>query len=126
MIEALFNQTNYVASKKLLDGTVARHAAIASNLANVETPGYKRIDVNPAFQAELQQAIRSKDVSSIPTLQPTIAQDLSAMAANRDGNTVKLEDELLQMNQNTLAHTLETQLITGQLLKLRLAITGRG
>ena len=47
------------------------------------------------------------------------------MALRPDGNTVQLEDELLAMNQNTLQHTLETQLITGSLLKLRLAITGR-
>jgi flagellar basal body rod protein FlgB len=43
----------------------------------------------------------------------------------KDGNTVQLESELLRLNQNYMEHHLETQLITGALLKLRLAITGR-
>ena len=40
MIQTLFNQSNYVVTKKLLDATVLRHQAIAGNLANVETPNY--------------------------------------------------------------------------------------
>jgi len=32
---------------------------------------------------------------------------------------------LMQLNQNTLAHALETHLVTGTLLKMRLAITGK-
>jgi flagellar basal body rod protein FlgB len=39
--------------------------------------------------------------------------------------TVQLETELLKLNQNFMEHQLETQLVTGTMLKLRLAITGR-
>ena len=125
MIDALFNQTNYVATKKMLDATALRHEAIASNLANIETPNYKRIDVAPSFQAELASAMGSKDVAKITSVSLKLAEDQNAVSANRDGNTVQLESELMKLNQNTLAHTLETQLVTGTLLKLRLAITGR-
>ena len=38
---------------------------------------------------------------------------------------MNLEEELLKLNQNTFAHALETQMVTGTLMKLRLAITGR-
>ena len=55
MIDALFNQPNYQATRKLLDATVLRHEALASNLANLETPGYKRMDVAPVFETELQK-----------------------------------------------------------------------
>jgi flagellar basal-body rod protein FlgB len=126
MIQALFIQPNYVATKKLLDATVMRHQAIASNLANVETPSYKRVDVARTFQTELASAMGSEDVGRVASLRPTIDRDPNAVAANRDGNTVKLEHELLALNQNSMAHTLETQLVSGSLLKLRLAITGRG
>lgn len=125
MIEALFNQPGYVAAQRMLDATVLRHKAIASNIANVETPNYKRLDVNANFSAELNHALESRDTQAMRRLKPALAIDPKATAANRDGNTVKLENELLQMNQNQLAHTLETQLVTGSLLKLRLAITGR-
>lgn len=125
MIEGLFNQTNYVAAKRLLDVTALRQEAIASNIANVETPNYKRLDVAPAFANELRQAIESKDLSRLATSRPQLATDGSAIARRKDGNTVDLESELMRMNQNFLEHQLETQLISGSMMKLRLAITGR-
>ena len=125
MIEALFNQPNYVAAKMQLDATSLRHEAIASNLANVETPGYQRIDVAPSFRNELGRALASKSAANIARIKPHLAVDATAVAHGRDGNTVQMENELVQLSQNTLANALETQLITGSLLKLRLAITGR-
>ena len=125
MIDGLFNQTTYVASKKMLDATALRHEAIASNLANLETPRYKRVDVAPTFAAELQQAVASKDAGRIAGVQPQIAVDPSAVAQRKDGSSVQLETELMKLNQNFMEHQLETQLVSGALLKLRLAITGR-
>jgi flagellar basal-body rod protein FlgB len=125
MISGLFDQTNYVAAKKMLDATVMRHEAIASNLANVETPNYKRLDVAPSFQAQLRDAISSNSNGQIASLQPQISPDATAISNSADGNSVQLENELLQMNKNFVEHSLETQLVTGNLLKLRLAITGR-
>ena len=109
----------------MLDATVLRHEAIASNLANVETPNYKRVDVAADFSMELKQALSSQDVNRMTSMQPKLAVDTTAVAANRDGNSVELENELMQLNQNTLAHGLETRLISGTLLKMRLAITGK-
>ncbi len=125
MIDAIFSQPNYVAEKKLLDVSELRHQAIASNIANLETPNYRRIDVAPSFAVELQQAIASKDASQIASLQPQLEVDPTAVAANRDGNTVQLETELANLQQNTVEHSLETQLLTSSLLRLRMAITGR-
>ncbi len=125
MIDGLFNQPNYVAVKKMLDATALRHEAIASNLANLETPGYKRIDLSPSFNEELTRALGAGDRESAARLQPSLGVDASAVSSSKDGNTVQLENELLHLSQNTLAHTVETQLVTSALLKLRLAITGR-
>ena len=66
MIDALFNQPTYQAARAALDVTAMRHEAISSNLANLETPNYKRLDVSPAFEAELQQAIASGDTAKLP------------------------------------------------------------
>lgn len=125
MIDALFSQTNYAAMKKMLDATALQHQAISSNLANANIPGYKRIEVNQSFAAELKSAMGTQDPARIQNLQPALTVDATAVANTRDGNTVQLEKELMKMNQNTIAHALETQLVTGQLLRLRLAITGR-
>jgi flagellar basal-body rod protein FlgB len=125
MIEALFNNPNYVATKRMMDATALRQEAIASNIANIETPNYKRIDLSAAFQDELRQALAARDSSKIAALQPAIAEDSSMLPSRRDGNNVQLETELMNLNGNTLAHAVETQLVTGNLLRLRLAITGR-
>lgn len=125
MITGLFEQPNYVATKSLLDATVMRHEAIAANLANLETPQYKRIDLDPAFTRELSQAIRGGQVRQTAAFKPRLAIDAQAVAQNRDGNTVQLENELVRLGENQVAHAMETQLISGSLLRLRLAITGR-
>jgi flagellar basal-body rod protein FlgB len=125
MIDALFNQPSYVATKKMMDATALRHEAIASNLANIETPNYKRIDVAPNFKEQLRAAMGSQDAGQIGAIAPKLAEDTNAISKTKDGNTVELESELMNLNQNTLAHALETQLVSGTLMKLRLAITGR-
>jgi flagellar basal-body rod protein FlgB len=124
MINALFLQPGYETAKKMMDVTTLRHEAIASNISNLETPNYKRIDLSPTFESEFKQALTSGNTSQLLSLTPTLAVDTTAVSQNHDGNTVTLEDELLAMNQNTLAHALESQLITGDMLKLRMAITG--
>jgi flagellar basal-body rod protein FlgB len=125
MIDALFNDSNYVAAKKMMDATVLRHEAIAGNLANIDTPSYKRIDVDESFSTALKQALTSGNADQLAGLQPKLAVDPNAVAQSRDGNTVNLETELANLQQNTLAHGLETQLINYTLLHLQTAIAGK-
>ena len=125
MIDALFSEPYYLAAKKMLDVTVLRHEAIASNLANLETPNYKRVDVSPAFESQLQQAIASQDPQQIAAAQPQLAVDAQATSGRSDGNTVLLETEMMKLNQNMVEHTLETQLVSNMLAKMRSAITGQ-
>ena len=125
MIDALFNQPNYLAAKKTLDAVALRQEAIASNIANLETPGYQRLDIAPTFQTELDRACSSRDAGQFAALKPTLAPDMTALPNGRDGNTVSLERELMLMSQNTLTNALETQLVAGTFSKLRMAITGK-
>lgn len=125
MIEGLFTQPTYVAVKKMLDVSELRHHAIASNLANIETPGYKRMDIAPGFAARLNDALKAGAPERIDQLSPELARDSKAVATRGDGNTVQMENELLQLNRNFVEHQLETQLVTGAMLRLRLAITGK-
>ena len=125
MIEALFNQPGYLGAKRMLDATMARHDAIAANIANAETPRYQRVDLAPSFRAELQSAIAGRDTARLGSIRPQIAKDSLALAVNRDGNTVNLERELVELSQNTLEGTVQTRLVTSALTKLRMAITGK-
>jgi flagellar basal-body rod protein FlgB len=125
MIDALFNDPGYLAGKKTLDAIALRQEAIASNIANLETPGYHRVDLAASFKTELEKACATGDAQQIDSLKPTLAPDINAVPNSRDGNTVNLESEMMNLNQNTLANAVETQIISAQLLKLQLAITGK-
>ncbi|HWD93810.1 MAG TPA: flagellar basal body rod protein FlgB [Verrucomicrobiae bacterium] len=125
MIEALFNEPAYLAAKKTLDAVAVRQEAIASNIANLETPGYKRVDLAPSFRAELDHACASGDPQQLAALKPTLATDTTAVANSQDGNTVSLENEMMQLNQNVMTHTLETQMVSSLLFRLKMAITGK-
>ena len=125
MIDALFNDPNYLAAKKSLDAVALRQEAIASNLANLETPGYKRVDLAPSFKAELDRACAAGDANQIAACRPALAADPNAVPTGRDGNTVNFESEMMKLNENMLTHALETQLVSGALLKMKLAISGK-
>jgi flagellar basal-body rod protein FlgB len=125
MIDALLSQPSFVAASKMLDATAMRHEAIASNLANIATPGYRRVDLNPTFDAELRQALGSGDVAALNRIQPKIEADPSAQVEGPNGNSVQLEDELMYMSQNMMAHSLNVQIVNGSIDRLKMAITGR-
>ena len=125
MLEAIYARESYVALKKTLDAAVLKHQAIASNLANLETPNYKRIDISPDFEARLQKAVGSGDVSKIFRVRPHIEADRTAAPDALNGNTVKMEDELLHLQRNTLTHTFALQVLGRSMNKIKSAITGK-
>jgi flagellar basal-body rod protein FlgB len=125
MTEALFGSVNYMAEKRSLDACVERQRALASNIANLETPGFRRMDVPAQFRSQLSEAVRRQDVSSMNTLRPNAVIDSSAPARTPDGNSVNLTDELVAMQDNGLEHSLHVQMISGRMSRLRAAISGR-
>ena len=125
MLEAIYARESYTALKKTLDAAVLRHQAISSTLANVETPHYKRIDINPDFEKRLQKAVASGDVNQIARVNTGIQVDHSAMPDALNGNSVKLEDELVNLQRNTMTHSFALQVLGRSLNKIKSAITGR-
>jgi flagellar basal-body rod protein FlgB len=126
MIDPIFQTDNYQLARKLLDATVLRQEAIASNIANAETPGYRRLDVAPDFAQQLKSRMAAGDfTATASTLTPHLAEDLTARSLRPDGNTVEIERELLAMNGNSVQHEYLTELISGNLKQLKMAITGR-
>lgn len=126
MIDPIFQTDNYQLARKLLDATVLRQEAIASNIANAETPGYHRLDLAPDFASQLKSRMAAGDfAATADTIRPKLAEDLTARSLRPDGNTVEVERELLAMNANAVQHEYLTELISGNLKQLKMAITGR-
>ncbi len=111
-------------AQRSLDACVLRQEALASNIANVETPGYKRLDVAKDFADRLKTAVqRDGAKNTLPA--PRLMEDSQARALRADGNTIDLENELLQMNKNQVEHEYLATLIGSNFKSLRMAITGR-
>lgn len=126
MVDPIFQSDNYVLAGKLLDAAVARQQAVAANIANAETPGYRRVDVEPDFATQLKARLAAGDLAaSAPTLTPRLAEDLTAHSVRPDGNSVELEHELLALNRNAVEHQYLTEIISNNIRQLRMAITGR-
>lgn len=125
MIDPVFAGENYEMAKRLLDATALRHEALATNLANIETPGFKRLDLAPDFARQLQNYSQLSDGHIPDSLQPKITEDTTARAMRPDGNNVQLDHELLEMNRNSLEYDVLTQFASDSLKRLKTAITGR-
>lgn len=125
MIEPLFASNNYQIACKLLDAATLRHEAIAANVANAETPGYKRMDISPSFATELRASLARGDLpQTAASVEPTLEEDPHANSVRPDGNSVDIERELLEMNRNFEEHEYLTQVVTYNLKQLKMAITG--
>lgn len=124
MIEPVFTSDTYAAATKMLDAVALRHEAIASNIANVETPGYRRVDLSTDFLSELQMRMKA-DNPDFRNLAPSLEVDATATAVRPDGNSVKLEQEMIEMNRNAVSHDFLTQVVSSNLKQLKIAITGR-
>ncbi len=125
LVASLFATDNYTAVKKMMDVSAMRHAAIASNLANVSTPGYKRVDLSKSFEDELKSRIGACDTDAVVAAEPRTEIDSLTPATRADGNNVQIDRELLEMSTNTMNFDALTNFASGSLKQLRMAITGR-
>ena len=125
MIEALFDLSNYQTAAKLMDVAKLNHTLTAGNIANVDTPGYTRLQVAPTFQAELKRAIESGDTDAIRNLQVRVEEDRLSEAVRPDGNNVNLDREMVNLSKNSLQYDYLVRVVNGQFSSFRQAITGQ-
>lgn len=118
--------------QKALDGVWQRQRAIANNIANHETPGYKAVKVN--FEDSLKREIRKLE-NSIPTKEK-IAEGVAAIknsdidvysnlsTSNRaDGNNVDMDLENIEMAKTQIQYQYLTRSMTDMFARLRYAIS---
>jgi flagellar basal-body rod protein FlgB len=98
--------------------TNQRETVIASNMANVDTPGYRTKDVD--FQHELNRAMAAPDGST-----PRAAvRDVSGLLERPDGNNVDIDREAMKLSEVQLQYQMGTQLMKGEFHQIITAING--
>ncbi|MCL6626445.1 flagellar basal body rod protein FlgB [Alicyclobacillus shizuokensis] len=106
-----------------------RQSVYANNIANVDTPGYKRQDVS--FESMLQQQLASTDGSGLTTdelnqlvsVQPQLVTDTSTEVQN-NGNNVDVDAEMSELAANQIRYNALVQDVDLRILRLREAIQG--
>ncbi|MBN9523963.1 flagellar biosynthesis protein FlgB [bacterium] len=102
----------------ILDTASLRHRVISQNVANVNTPGYRRLAV--AFANDLTKAVGT------PGGPPPKARVVVEDGPERvDGNTVDIDREMNDLTKNSLLYQAAAQIVTNRIGLLRAAITGR-
>jgi len=86
-----------------------RQKAIANNVANLETPGYRRIDVK--FEELLAKSLNSSGSVDLSKIGPQIYRPRQTPVKS-NGNDVSLESEVGAMIKNSLRYTLYIRLLT--------------
>ena len=93
------------------DAAWQRNEAISNNIANVDTPGYKRQDV--AFESVLQQALGNNRYESmddkvanvdLSRLRGRAYLDYANYSYRLDGNNVDIENENVMLAENQLKY----------------------
>lgn len=115
--------------QRALDGAWARHEVLANNVANAETPGYKRLDLD--FRSVLAKAGAAKSqwlTSDSRHLSPaarrtswTVSQDQSGITP--DGNSVDVDREMGEVSTNALYYSAVSGQLNAYLSLLKKAIT---
>jgi flagellar basal-body rod protein FlgB len=101
---------------RFLNFSVSRHEAIAANMANLDTPGYKTRDLS--FRTALGAAWGE---DGEPLFRP-IATRVPGLIERPDGNNVNLERESLLMAQNQLLFTAGVQALKSEFRRISMAI----
>ena len=96
-----------------------RRKAIANNVANLQTPGYRRVDVK--FKELLAKALDSSGTVDLNEIEAQIYQPKNT-AVKSNGNDVNMEVEVGEMVKNSLRHKAYIRLLQKKYRQLELAI----
>jgi flagellar basal-body rod protein FlgB len=120
-----------------MDVSLLRRSVIADNIANSDTPNYKRNVLN--FETELGRALDSEKVKKLPAyltherhipfdrvqdyreVKPRRVLDYLTTAKN-NGNNVDIEEESMSALQNQLAYDLMTRAVSNQFAQVNLVL----
>lgn len=103
--------------KAVMDVAYYRHTVLASNLANVNTPGFRRQDVDYSESLRASLSGHQEPADSLKVVDSPAVQ-------KADGNTVDADLELARITQNALVYQLAAEIMSRKLAMMRRALSG--
>jgi flagellar basal-body rod protein FlgB len=113
-----------VALERALAGSALRQQVLSNNIANANTPGFRRSDVD--FKSALADAL-GDDEAAESVGQVTFGVDADASGATRfDGSNVDVDREMAALAENSLDYQAISTTLRARLRMLETAISGGG
>jgi flagellar basal-body rod protein FlgB len=113
--------TTQLALTRSISGASQRQEALAANVANATTPGYRRVDVD--FHGALAAAVGSSDASAAVAQTTFSTQaDRSVGAVRADGSTIDIDAESAKLAANALEQQAAVQVFKARNAILRSAM----
>ena len=120
---------------KTMDFRARRNNVLASNVANVETPGYKSRDL--VFERALGDAMKASEpgplevthskhldgrqIRPLNLVEPDVIRTSNPMGG-LDDNSVDLEREMVKLGENQVVYQALAQMVSHKFSQLRMAI----
>jgi len=107
------------ALSRYLDLTTAQIKLTASNMANIDTPGYRTQGFD--FQKEFASQLNAVNLPDATVVEPQ-AEAVDGLVARPDGNNVSMDREGLQLAKAQLQFKLGVQLLKSEFSMISSAI----
>jgi flagellar basal-body rod protein FlgB len=112
--------------ERVLDQAAFRHQVLATNLANIDTPGYRTRDAR-TFAGEIVRAMAGdgpEGASGESAFMSPVAYEIRGLSERPDGNNVSVERESLLLAQNQLRFEVAVAFLKSEFHRLSNAING--
>jgi flagellar basal-body rod protein FlgB len=123
-----FNYINVLNSAA--NASQLRNEVIANNVANVDTPGYKRQDVE--FESYLKSALSGDNSldervadANLSSLSPTVYTDNSSLSYRLDGNNVDIDTEEAYLADNQIRYYALLDSMTQEFSRIKTVLTAK-
>jgi flagellar basal-body rod protein FlgB len=133
LLGAFYNSTLYIGLRKALDATAVRQKVYANNIANVDTPHFKRSEVN--FEDSFKQALErnpkrlvgfSTDPKHMAINPPTTVESVKPSIWRQnddymraDDNNVDIDVEMAELAKNELTYNALVEGLNRKMRSLR-------
>lgn len=132
MLDRVLGRTKTL--EKALDASWLRNEAISQNIANVDTPGYKKKTVS--FEEHLNQytdnsvkGIRTDNrhipigENNVYDIEIKVSEDNKSLSMRLDGNNVDIDSEMSELAKNNLKYNTLIQSMNTQFKRLKSVIS---
>lgn len=122
LLGSVVNDRTMTLLERGLDMSSMRHSAVSNNIANANTPGYKRRDV--PFEDVMRKAASGAfaEADGVEGLERVMSVDADRINRN-DGNNVDIDYEMTLLAENSVMYNALARQLSQRISLLRTVIT---